>query len=184
LDGSMKYEVQAIELTENEVVNMLVLSTREIQEQHDRLIGDVTETAKAEAEAMDPIIRDAVLRHCRDLGIICSPDDVEKEVAKRKQEKVAERVADYETNSLEGDLKAAKRDAASFELSPPEFGRLQMAGLLKLDKLLLVKYKDPEHYYYRDHYVPEEEPTTEARLADNLRNKPKYRNTSTGRVFL
>ena len=81
-------------------------------------------------------------------------------------------------------MKAAKLAAASFELSPHEFGRLQVAGVLKIAKYQLVTIKEDERrYYYRDRYVREEEPTTEARLADNLEHKPRYRNTSTGRVF-
>jgi hypothetical protein len=184
LDGSMEYEVQAVEYIGNEVENMLVLSTREIKEQRNRLIGEVRATAEAEAEAQDPIIRSAVIADFDAQGIIPTDEQVEEEVAARKQKIVADAIAAYETTSLEGDLKAAKLAAASFELSPHEFGRLQMAGLLKIAKYQLVKIKEDERYYYRDRYVPEEEPTTEARLADNLHNKPKYRNTSTGRVFL
>jgi len=184
LDGSMEYEVQAVEYIENEVANMLVLSTREIKEQRNRLVGEVRATAEAEAEAQDPFIRNEVLDEFAAQGIIPTDEQVEEAVAAKKQKIVDDAIDAYEANSLEGDLKAAKLAAASFELSPHEFGRLQMAGLLKIAKYQLVKIKEDEQYYYRDRYVPEEEPTTEARLADNLQNKPKYRNTSTGRVFL
>ncbi|NOJ50437.1 hypothetical protein [Bradyrhizobium archetypum] len=186
LDGSVTYEVQAVEYIGNEVANMLVLSTREINEQHNRLIGEVRATAEAAAEAQDPIIRSEVLDEFAAQGIIPTDEQVEAAVVARKQKIVAVAIANYETNFLEGDLKVAKLAAASFELSPHEFGRLQIAGLLKIAKYQLVKIKEDEdagRYYYRDRYVREEEPTTAARLADNLPNKPRYRNTSTGRVF-
>jgi hypothetical protein len=165
---------------------MLVLSTREIKEQHNRLIGEATATAEAAAEAQDPIIRQEVADEFDAQGIIPTVQQVEEAVAAKKQQIVALAIANYETNFLDGDLKAAKLAAASFELSPHEFGRLQRAGVLKIAKYQLVTIKeDPvaERYYYRDRYVREEEPTTAARLADNLPNKPRYRNTSTGRVF-
>jgi hypothetical protein len=190
LDGSMEYEVQKIEVLGNKIVNMLVLSTREIKEQHNRLIGEATATFQAEAEAKDQIFRDEALDEFEQQGIIPTSQQVEAAVAAKKQKLVKDRIADYETKFLGADLEAAKLAAASFELSPHEFGRLQTAGLLKITKYLIVK-REPgvgfppaeKRYYYRDRYVREEEPTTAARLADNLENQPRYRNTSTGRVF-
>ncbi|HEX2511293.1 MAG TPA: hypothetical protein VHK44_01710, partial [Xanthobacteraceae bacterium] len=92
-------------------------------------------------------------------------------------------VAAYEAGSLADDLAAAIAPLLRFELSPDQFGRLQAKGILKIAKYELVEIGTEERYYYRDRYVREEEPTTAARLADNLHNQPRYRNTPTGRVF-
>jgi hypothetical protein len=192
LDGSETYEVQAIERIGGKIRNVLVISTREINEQHDRLIGDARATAEAAAEAQDSIIRSEVLDEFDAQGIIPTDEQVEAEVAARKQKMVKDAIADYEASLfagafLAGDLKAAIEPLLRFELSPHEFGRLQTKGVLKILKYLLVKRQgDPpegDQYYYRDQYVPEEEPTIPVRLADNLDSKPRYRNTPSGRVF-
>jgi hypothetical protein len=60
---------------------------------------------------------------------------------------------------------------------------LQTAGLLKIADYDLIEMGQAERYYYRDRYIPEEEPTIAARLADNLHSKPKYHHTPSGLVF-
>jgi len=117
-------------------------------------------------------------------GIIPTSEQVEAEVAARKQAIVDTAVAAYEAGSLADDLAAAIAPLLRFELSPDQFGRLQTAGLLKIAKYDLVEIGAEERYYYRDHYVRDEEPTKAARLADNLHSKPRYKNTPSGRVFL
>ena len=183
LDGSETYEVQAIEFQGGEVVNLLVISSREIKEQHNRLVGEATATAEAAAEAADPIIRSEVLDEFDAQGIIPTDEQVEAEVAAQKQKIVVTAVAAYEETSLANDLAAAIAPLLQFELSPDQFGRLQTEGLLRIAKYELVEIGTAERYYYRDRYVREEEPTTAARLADNLHSQPRYRNTPTGRVF-
>lgn len=183
LDGSETYEVQAIEFRGGEVVNLLVISSREIKEQRNLLIAGVTATAETAAEAADPIIRSEVLDEFDAQGIIPTDEQVEAEVAAQKQKIVATAVAAYEETSLANDLAAAIAPLLQFELSPDQFGRLQTEGLLRIAKYELVEIGTAERYYYRDRYVREEEPTTAARLADNLHSQPKYRNTPAGRVF-
>lgn len=183
LDGSETYEVQAIEFRGGEVVNLLVISSREIKEQRNLLIAGVTATAETAAEAADPIIRSEVLDEFDAQGIIPTDEQVEAEVAAQKQKIVATAVAAYEETSLANDLAAVIAPLLQFELSPDQFGRLQTEGLLRIAKYELVEIGTAERYYYRDRYVREEEPTTAARLADNLHSQPKYRNTPAGRVF-
>lgn len=183
LDGSETYEVQAIEFQGGEVVNLLVISSREIKEQRNRLIGEVTATAEAAAEAEDSIIRSEVFDEFDAQGIIPTDEQVEAEVAARKQKIVATAVAAYEESSLANDLAAAIAPLLRFELSPDQFGRLQTEGILRIAKYELVEIGTAERFYYRDRYVREEEPTTAAQLADNLVSQPRYRNTPTGRVF-
>ena len=184
LDGSEAYEVQGIEFRGGEVINMLVISSREINEQRNRLLDEVRATAQAAAEAEDSIIRQEVLDAFDAQGIIPTSEQVEAEVAARKQAIVDTAVAAYEAGSLADDLAAAIAPLLRFELSPDQFGRLQTAGLLKIAKYDLVEIGAEERYYYRDHYVRAEEPTKAARLADNLHSKPRYKNTPSGRVFL
>lgn len=183
LDGSETYEVQAIEFRGGEVVNLLVISSREIKEQRNLLVAGVTATAEAAAEAADPIIRSEVLDEFDAQGIIPTDEQVETEVAAQKQKIVATAVAAYEETSLANDLAATIAPLLQFELSPDQFGRLQTEGLLRIAKYELVEIGTAERYYYRDRYVREEEPTTAARLADNLHSQPRYKNTPTGRVF-
>jgi hypothetical protein len=183
LDGSETYEVQAIEFRGGEVVNLLVISTREINEQRNRLIGEVRATAEAAAESEDSIIRSEVLDEFDAQGIIPTSEQVEAAVAARKQEIVDTAVAAYESGSLADDLTAAIAPLLRFELSPDQFGRLQEKGVLKIAKYELVEIGTEDRFYYRDRYVRAEEPTVAARLADNLHSKPRYRNTPTGRVF-
>jgi hypothetical protein len=183
LDGSETYEVQAIEFQGGVVVNLLVISSREIKEQRNWLVGEVTATAEAAAEAEDSIIRSEVLGEFDAQGIIPTDEQVEAEVAARKQKIVATALAAYEESSLANDLAAAIAPLLRFELSPDQFGRLQTEGLLRIVKYELVEIGTAERYYYRDRYVRDEEPTTAARLADNLHSQPRYRNTPAGRVF-
>jgi hypothetical protein len=184
LDGSETYEVQGIEFQGSEVVNLLVISSREIEEQRNRLVAEVTATAEAAAEAEDSIIRLEVLDEFDARGIIPTDEQVDAEVTARKRKIVATAVAAYEESSLGNDLAAAIAPLLRFELSPDQFGRLQKEGLLRIAKYELVEIGTAERYYYRDRYVREEEPTTAARLADNLHSQPRYRNTPAGRVFV
>lgn len=183
LDGSEIYEVQAIEFVSGEVVNLLVISSREIKEQRNRLIGEVRATAEAAAEAEDSIIRGEVLDEFDAQGIIPTDEQVEADVAARKQVIVDTAVSTYESTSLVDDLAAAVAPLVRFELSPDQMGRLQTKGLLKIAKYDLVEIGTEEQYYYRDHYVRAEETTPALRLADNLHSQPRYRNTPTGRQF-
>jgi len=184
LHGGETYEVQAIEFQGGKVVNLLVISSREIEEQRNRLVGEVAATAEAAAQANDSIIRTEVRDEFDEQGIIPTDEQVEAEVAARKQASVATAVAAYEGSSLANDLAAAISPLLRFELSPDEFGRLQAAGLLRIAKYELVEIGAAERYFYRDRYVRAEEPTAAARLADNLHSQPRYRNTPTGRVFV
>ncbi|MFZ1538766.1 MAG: hypothetical protein WAT23_15455 [Chromatiaceae bacterium] len=184
LDGSETYEVRAIEFQGGAVVNLLVISSREIKEQRNQLIGEVTATAEAAAAAADAIIRSEVLDAFDQQGIIPTNEQVEAEVAARKQEIVATAVAAYEENSLATELAAAIAPLLRFELSPDQFGRLQTAGLLRIAAYELVEIGTAERYYYRDRYVRKEELTAAARLADNLHSQPRYRNTPAGRLFM
>ena len=183
LDGSETYEVQAIEFVGGEVVNLLVISSREIKEQRNRLIGEVSATAEAAAEAEDSSIRAEVVDEFDAQGIIPTDEQVEAEVAARKLAKVAAAVALYEATSLADDLAAAIAPLLRFELSPDQMGRMQTKGLLKIAKYDLIEIGTEKSYYYRDRYVKAEEPTPAARRADNLHSQPRYRNTPTGRVF-
>lgn len=183
LDNSEIYEVQAIEFVGGEVANLLVISSREIREQRNLLIGEAKATAEAAAEAEDSIIRAQVLDEFDAQGIIPTDEQVEAEVTARKQAQVTEAVSIYENGPLADDLAAAILPLLRFELSPDQMGRLQTAGLLKIAKYELIEIGTEERYYYRDKYVRAEEPTPAARLADNLHSQPKYRNTPTGRLF-
>jgi len=183
LDGSEIYEVQAIEFLSGEIANLLVLSSREIREQRNALIGAATATAEADAEAQDAAIRVEVVAFFDAPGIIPTDAQVETEVAARKQALIAAAVAEYEAGALAGDLAAAIAPLAQFELSPDELGRLQDQGVLRIAKFDLIEVGDAERFYYRDRYVRSEEPTPAKRLADNLHSMPRYRNTPAGRVF-
>ena len=117
--------MQAIEFQGGEAVNLLVISSREIREQRNRLIGEVRATAEAAAEAQDSIIRSEVLDEFDAQGIIPTDEQVNEEVAARKRVIVDTAVAAYEAGSLADDLAAAIAPLLRFELSPDQFGRLQ-----------------------------------------------------------
>lgn len=183
IDGSEIYEVQGIEFREGKVENMLVLSRREIGELRNSLVEPVRAAAQVDAEAQDSVIRAAVVADFGAQGIIPTDEQIDAEVAVRKQAIVDEAVKAYEDGALADDLAEAKEELAQFELSPNEFGRLQTAGLLRIADYELVEIGNAERYYYRDRYDREDEETLAARLADNLHSKPKYHHSPSGPVF-
>jgi hypothetical protein len=183
LHGGETYEVQAIDFRDGEIATLLVISSREIKEQRNLLIDGVRATAEAAAEAQDPIIRSEVLDEFDDEGIIPTEEQVNEEVAARKQAIVDTAIAAYEEGSLAVQLAAVLKLLARFELSPDQFGRLQQHGLLRIAAYDLIQIEATERFYYRDRYIRSEEPTTAARLADNLLSQPRYHTTEAGRVF-
>ncbi|MBC7700623.1 hypothetical protein, partial [Aquabacterium sp.] len=83
LDGGETYEVQAVEFQGGKVVNLLVISSHEIEAQRNRLVGEVAATAEAAAQAQDSIIRTEVRDEFDEQGIIPTDEQVEAEVAAR-----------------------------------------------------------------------------------------------------
>jgi len=59
---------------------------------------------------------------------------------------------------------------------------LQEAGILKLRDFVAIHIHLSDEWYFRDRYDRQEEPTRAARLADNLRSKPRFHRTPDGEL--
>jgi hypothetical protein len=63
----------------------------------------------------------------------------------------------YVGGELPADLDAALQPLLSLELAPTRFGELQSAGLLTIKEFDLVFIRKRGTFYYRDHYVKQED---------------------------
>jgi hypothetical protein len=182
LIGDIPYLVKAVEFENNTVSKILAISERETKEQRNRLIAEHAEAAAAQITADHELeIREQVVKEFEDLGVIPTEEEIANEVAARLQALIDADVADYTINRLPDELEAAVTSQLRLELAPTHFGRLQSRDILTLKDYVPVHIKDG--YYYRDHYIPSAETTKAVRLADNLRNKPRYHSTPTGPSF-
>ncbi|MEV6648897.1 hypothetical protein [Amycolatopsis sp. NPDC051371] len=183
--GRHPYIVKAIEVDENQIEHLLVISEQESNDVQGVLLTAHTEQATAQITAdHEAEVRAAVEQHFADLGIIPAPEQVEIAVAAQLKALIAADLEAYKEGQLPIDLDAQLRQQLRLELSPTEFGRLQDGGLLRLADFDLIHFRGSERSYYRDRYVASIETTPALREADNLRHKPRYRNTATGREFL
>ncbi|MCC7062757.1 MAG: hypothetical protein IT456_08140 [Planctomycetes bacterium] len=185
LVGAHPYLIKRIEVRDNKIDKLLLVSERESKEQRNGLIAEHREAvtpgiiAAHEAE-----VRAQVLAEIAATGVFVAPDEVEARVAAGLQAFIDAAVAEYEAGQLTGDLEARLLPLLRFELGATHIGKLQQQGVLTVAEFDLVHLAARDQYYYRDRYVPALETTPAKRLADNLRNMPRFESTPLGPVFV
>jgi hypothetical protein len=186
LERDIPYHVNRVELKGGHTVTGLTLiSLREKEEIRANLTAahaDAARTRITNEQGAD--IRAQVIADFEAQGIIATEAQIEAETATRIEALVAADEDAYEKSAQFGqDLLAATDAVITLVLSPNECGILEEAGILVLHDFVAVHIHltdDTDQWYFRDKYVRSEEPTVAARLADNLRSKPRFHRTADG----
>jgi hypothetical protein len=178
------YQAKGIDVVDNEIGKLLVISDRETSEQRNRLIDEHTAQVTPQIVADNETdVRAQVLADFAASGVIPTPEQVDAAVAAGLQALIDADVQAYVDGALSADLEAALQPLLRLELKPTHFGKLQSEDILKIEDYDLIHFHHRDAFYYRDHYEPLVEDTKAKRLADNLRSKPAYRSTPDGPVF-
>lgn len=184
LVGDVGYEVKRIDVDDNQITHLLVISQSEIAEVRGPLLNAhitaITEQVAADNEAT---IRQEVIDEFAAQGIIAPQEQIDATVAARLQALIDAAVQDIEENVLPGELEAALLPLLSFDSQPTFFGEMQTEHLLAIKGFDLIKLTATERFYYRDHFDSATEKTLAEKRADNLRSKPRYQSTPTGPVL-
>jgi hypothetical protein len=186
LERDIQYHVHRVEIVGNQITGMMLISLRERNALRDQLTQAHTDAARARIVVdQGEAIRAQVIADFEAQGRIPTEEDIDAETATRIEALVAADEAAYEASGQFGrDLEAATDAAITLVLSPHEAGNLQEAGILVLHDFVAIHIQLSDEWYFRDRYVPEEEPTPTARLADNLRSKPRFHRTPDGKLHV
>ena len=166
LVGDVGYEVKRIDVDDNQITHLLVISQSEIAEVRgpllDAHITAITEQVTADNEAT---IRQEVIDEFAAQGIIAPQEQIDAAVVARLQALIDAAVQDIEENVLPGELEAALLPLLTFESQPTFFGEMQTEHLLAIKGFDLVHLTATERFYYRDHFDSATEKTLAQRLA-------------------
>ena len=183
LEGNIEYHVSRVEMIGNKITGMMLISLRERDELRDQLTAAHADAARTRIVAeQGDTIRAQVIADFQAQGIIPTQAEIDAETSRRIEELVAQDEAAYEAGQFLSDFEAASDAAIGLILSPNEAGILEKAGILTLHDFVAVHIHLSDEWYFRDRYEREEEPTLAARLADNLRSKPRFHRTPDGHV--
>jgi hypothetical protein len=146
------YVPKKIHLDHNTIDQLLVLSTREQNEQRSSLISGFrsrTETdIRADQEAS--ITAEETDRLRQELGREPTEAEIDEAVDARVKALVDEAQAAYEEDQLASDLDAAVDRILRFDAAPHEHAALQGAGVLAIEGKEIIRMRSGT-VYYRDH---------------------------------
>lgn len=185
LIGAIPYTVERIEAPGKAANKLLVISRREYDEERGRLIDARTNVVTLQMWAdHEADVRMQVHANFAALGLFPTSEEIEAAVAAGIEPYIKADMDAYLLGALPAALDAALLPLLRLELAQTHFGKLQQDGVLIIKYFDLVHVPARQTYYYRDHYVAALENTPAKRVADNLHNKPRYRSTPEGPVFL
>jgi len=155
---------------------ILSISSREQSEQRGALIRDFEDRTRTELEAEHgDTFRQAVIDEFESRGETATEEDIEAGVDARVDALLAEAVDEYTEGALSADLERALLPLLRLSMPPEHYAALQQRGILHLLELEVITMRSGLRYY-RDH--PDGAP------ADNLLNRPRYRDTPEGLELL
>jgi hypothetical protein len=184
LERDIQYYVHRIETAGNKITAFLMISLQELDDLREGLTAAHEAAARARITAeQGDAIRQQVIADFEAQGTIPTPAQIDEETTRRIEELVAGDEAAYEASAQFGhDVEAAIDATSTLVLSPNEAGKLQQAGVLRIQAYVAIHIHLSDEWYFRDRYEPAEEPTPAARMADNLLSKPRFHRTPDGRV--
>lgn len=155
-----------IELVDNHIGLMLLISRREIDEERGRLIDRLRQDTEDDLRAdLTDIETEETERLRTELGREPTVEELTEAVGARVKKLVDDAQLDYEETAFPGDLQAAISGILSFDLAPHELAELQDAGVLVVEGKEIIRMRSGT-VYYRDH--------PDFNAADNLLSLPHY----------
>lgn len=175
------YVAKRIDLRQNQVHSILVLSREEYNETRAGVIAAFEAKTREEVTANETAeFRGEAETELAGLGLTPVPGQIDAMVQERIDERVAELVDAFtEGPTIDGEVEQAVLPLLKFDLPPENLAALEKKRILHLLGLEIITMHAPGHQgfmYYRDH------PNFDER--DNLHSLPRYRETPNGPELL